>query len=332
MWDLGGASWRILEPSSIPEFPTTSSRKETADRVIGVAPRIGEAGARSELVVSTMDNAACVGWPPTGAIIMGHRGAAPEDCGRTLMPTRDPAKLREKYRRRDQRRRQRARQQREQPLGGSTASTLSLEKPPPFLPIQELIGPHTTQRAPKRRSGPVPANEAPCVNCDRPFPPRRSLFYCSELCDQEAGYVRYHRRVLRDGRISRPDVREALEIRLAHLLNGGYPERQRHLSAELRAAIFERDGGRCRACGAPATDIDHIGHGPNGNVNHPDNLQALCAGCHRRKTLAALEIVTVDSDPELYAHLTAKAADLTRRRPDDWPLGCPIEQHRRTLV
>jgi hypothetical protein len=46
--------------------------------------------------------------------------------------------------------------------------------------------------------------------------------YCSEPCSQMAETIRYWRRVTRDGRIERPDVREALSTRVAHLLAGGY--------------------------------------------------------------------------------------------------------------
>jgi 5-methylcytosine-specific restriction protein A len=49
----------------------------------------------------------------------------------------------------------------------------------------------------------------------------------------------------------------------------------------IRPMVLERDGHRCQACGRPATDVDHIG---DKHDHRPDNLQALCGWCHRRKT------------------------------------------------
>lgn len=55
----------------------------------------------------------------------------------------------------------------------------------------------------------------------------------------------------------------------------------------LRMEILERDGFRCKACGARGRlEIDHI----KPVRTHPelsfapDNLQALCPSCHTRKT------------------------------------------------
>jgi hypothetical protein len=59
-------------------------------------------------------------------------------------------------------------------------------------------------------------------------------------------------------------------VRMAILIGGGYPTGNRHLSTEQRAAIINRDEGKCRECGAPAND--------------PSNLQLLCHDCHMTKT------------------------------------------------
>jgi 5-methylcytosine-specific restriction endonuclease McrA len=55
----------------------------------------------------------------------------------------------------------------------------------------------------------------------------------------------------------------------------------------MRMAILERDGFRCRECGAHGRlEIDHV----KPVRTHPklawdpDNLQALCASCHTKKT------------------------------------------------
>ncbi|MEW1550940.1 HNH endonuclease [Streptomyces tsukubensis] len=58
----------------------------------------------------------------------------------------------------------------------------------------------------------------------------------------------------------------------------------------IRQRVIRRDGGLCKGvleggqiCGAPGTDVDHIRSG----IDHSlDNLQLLCAWCHRRKTWA----------------------------------------------
>ena len=154
-----------------------------------------------------------------------------------------------------------------------------------------------------------PDEEVECVNCDRPLgEPKRPYLFCSELCKQEAAYVRYNRRVHRDERFKLPDVQEAINIRLALILGGGYPARERHLSPEARAAIVTREGGRFRLCGAPATEIDHIAGPIDGDINHPDNLQALCHDCHTAKTLSGLVPITPESHPDEWAKAQALQA------------------------
>jgi 5-methylcytosine-specific restriction endonuclease McrA len=85
--------------------------------------------------------------------------------------------------------------------------------------------------------------------------------------------VRYHRSCKEDGRIKLPDVAEALRIRRAHILAGGYSERLRRLPDSIRKAVITRDKGKCRKCGKPGNQIDHI-HGDSCDLS---NLQLLCA-------------------------------------------------------
>ena len=123
-----------------------------------------------------------------------------------------------------------------------------------------------------------------CLNCDRALDEDHPLF-CSDRCREIAKAVRYGRAVNADGRIDRdPTVEEALKIKIAIAVGGGYPTKQRALTKYQRRVIFERDAQKCQACGAKATEIDHIGAGIDENINHPDNLQALCSECHRDKT------------------------------------------------
>jgi 5-methylcytosine-specific restriction endonuclease McrA len=110
---------------------------------------------------------------------------------------------------------------------------------------------------------------------------KNQTLFCGEFCRQVADFVRYSRGVTRDpARAKDPEVVEAIRVRMAILIGGGYPTGARHLSLEQRAAIIERDGGKCRECGAPAKEIDHIA----GSSADPSNLQLLCHECHMTKT------------------------------------------------
>lgn len=55
---------------------------------------------------------------------------------------------------------------------------------------------------------------------------------------------------------------------------------------KLRKRALVRDGHRCRTCGAPANEVDHIVNVAEGGSDELENLQALCPPCHRRKTQA----------------------------------------------
>jgi len=119
-----------------------------------------------------------------------------------------------------------------------------------------------------------------CANCLERLPDDVEGLFCSELCMQTCDTVRYWRRVVRDGRYERPDVREAVGTRVAFLLAGGYGKAARRLSRDIRNQVWARDGAVCRQCGKPGEEIDHI----EGDSPDPDNLQLLCKDCHRAKT------------------------------------------------
>jgi hypothetical protein len=53
---------------------------------------------------------------------------------------------------------------------------------------------------------------------------------------------------------------------------------------QVRHAVWERDGGTCRSCGA-ANDLqyDHLIPVSMGGANSVENLQILCGTCNRRK-------------------------------------------------
>ncbi|MCX5644737.1 MAG: HNH endonuclease [Phycisphaerae bacterium] len=140
-----------------------------------------------------------------------------------------------------------------------------------------------------------------CLNCGEKLLLHTSpKLYCSVGCSQEAELVRYVRRCIKDGRIKRPDVLEAIQIRLAHVVAGGYQKQERHIPPDVRQTVIVREKGRCRICGQPGTEIDHI----EGSSIRLENLQLLCDTCHNKKTRT--NIVEVRAGDEGYATIKAK--------------------------
>ncbi len=139
-----------------------------------------------------------------------------------------------------------------------------------------------------------------CANCLQRLPDHVEGLFCCELCMQTCDTVRYWRRVRRDGRYDRPDVREAVWTRVAFLLAGGYGKTARRLSHQTRNHVWERAGGVCRQCGKPGEEVDHI----EGDSPDPDNLQLLCKDCHHAKTNERMRPAT-DEQKKLIAALVA---------------------------
>lgn len=158
----------------------------------------------------------------------------------------------------------------------------------------------------------------PCPNCDKPV--ADAQLFCSLLCRDEAKYVRYYRARVADGSIVDADIRDALRIRLAHLLAGGYDARLRQLPLGVRRAVFERDNYRCRTCGDQGTEVDHV----QASSNEIANLQLLCSSCHREKTMRAFQRISRTSHPEEWAKAEALRARVFTDEPprlcdnDDW--------------
>jgi HNH endonuclease len=71
---------------------------------------------------------------------------------------------------------------------------------------------------------------------------------------------------------------------LLHAEESGRPARI-PIPAELRRAVFERDGGRCVECDSSFDlQYDHVLPVALGGATTLENLQLLCADCNRRKS------------------------------------------------
>lgn len=60
----------------------------------------------------------------------------------------------------------------------------------------------------------------------------------------------------------------------------------KHVPANVRKRIIERDQETCQHCGAQGVslEVDHISNTRNALYDSDANLQALCRSCHHRKT------------------------------------------------
>jgi hypothetical protein len=123
-----------------------------------------------------------------------------------------------------------------------------------------------------------------CANCLSPLLEETEALFCSEWCKEAAATIRYLRGTYRDGRMDDPDVKEAIDIRIAFMMSGSYGALGRTLTPTLRAEVKERDGGVCQSCGKPGAEIDHI----SGSSADATNLQLLCTECHRIKTMESM--------------------------------------------
>jgi len=180
-------------------------------------------------------------------------------------------------------------------------------------------------------AGPGPHHiEGVCANCDSPHVTAKAPLFCSPACRQAAELVRYVRACRRDGRDRLPDIREAIQMRMAMVLGGRYPERARQVRPEVRAEVFRRAGGQCENCGR-ALDFDRatsdsvaiatIQH-VRGSSNDLSNLKAFCQACNTADAQARFVRVEPGS-PE-----ASIAANLATRWSSPAPIRlCDDDQH-----
>lgn len=90
----------------------------------------------------------------------------------------------------------------------------------------------------------------------------------------------------------REDVAQALRIKMAHALAGGYDPAASYLSRAAREHVIERDGGACVRCSSPGSEIDHIdGDSPdpaNLRLHHTCHVGSLCRTAAMRRPCRTL--------------------------------------------
>jgi 5-methylcytosine-specific restriction endonuclease McrA len=124
-----------------------------------------------------------------------------------------------------------------------------------------------------------------CCSCGGPVAENLDwLLYCSKFCQLVAELIRYHRRVLSDGRYKQyPFVREYIELKLQKLSQGVIILKNT-ISTDVRELVFSKTDGLCanENCLSAATELDHIAGRIAGDGL--ENLQGLCHACHLEKS------------------------------------------------
>jgi 5-methylcytosine-specific restriction endonuclease McrA len=169
-----------------------------------------------------------------------------------------------------------------------------------------------------------------CANCDSLEVTLKTPLFCSPRCRQAAELVRYVRACHRDGRDQIPDIKEAIQLRMAMVLGGGYPESERRVAPETRQKVFERANGHCENCGR-LLDFEGMTGDPDalptiqhirGNSSELANLSAFCRRCN----VADAQTRFVPVEPG--SSQARLAADLMGRCSSILPLRlCDDEQH-----
>lgn len=147
-----------------------------------------------------------------------------------------------------------------------------------------------------------------CINCNNIIPWKRiQKLFCSDLCRDEADYVRYHRKAINENRQDIPEVRDAIEARKLSVISGGYPSKKRKIPKLLREKILKLANHQCAVCKKKGNEIDHI----KGSSNDLNNLQVLCWNCHISKTKKNYSSIK-RNDPDAYQKIL-KHIELEKR-------------------
>jgi hypothetical protein len=99
-----------------------------------------------------------------------------------------------------------------------------------------------------------------CPNCGQQAEAARKP-YCSEECKCMAAFIRQFRNAVAQRTLSEPDRQVSLGQGLWFLLGGGRPLRLEIAPPRALEQAIRREGGKCQACGAEATTVDHVGSG-----------------------------------------------------------------------
>jgi 5-methylcytosine-specific restriction endonuclease McrA len=150
-----------------------------------------------------------------------------------------------------------------------------------------------------------------CANCDSEEVNISSPLFCSSQCRDAAKLVRYVRAKRADGTYKRADIAEAIQMKLAMVLGGGYRERELTVSPEIRKSVLEEARGMCQQCGRrfnlkdpdAVPTIQHL----HGDSNDLSNLKAFCRRCNMSDAQSRFRVV-VPGSPQ-----AEMAADLRRR-------------------
>lgn len=105
---------------------------------------------------------------------------------------------------------------------------------------------------------------------------------------------------------------------------------------DLREVVLHRDP-LCVACGAPATDVDHIDNDPTDN--RLEALQSLCHSCHSHKTQTGKLPTRYDENglpttgpwAKMVNHLVARKDQKSRGTDTNEPSGFPCFNANRSL-
>lgn len=108
------------------------------------------------------------------------------------------------------------------------------------------------------------------------------------------------------------------------------PRNPRNISPKMRAFVLERDGFKCRRCGAGPNDarlvVDHVVPVAKGGTAEPKNLQVLCDPCNAGKGAAEPHAHDLHgpppprTQPRVVSEQAREAHGLSRFQPQ--PDGC----------